>query len=161
MSEQRLLCIGVGNEFRGDDAVGIMAARALREKSLPEIDVVELRGDGTALIEAWANTDTVFLIDAVCAGGEIGTIYRIDASANPLPAALRCSSTHTFSVGEVIELARTLNKLPPRVVVYGIEGSAFDIGADLSPQVKTAIEDVVQQVIREAQECTASEPLNE
>ena len=44
------------------------------------------------------------------------------------PASFR-SSTHAFGVGDAVELARALGRLPRRVVVYGVEGADFAAGA--------------------------------
>jgi hydrogenase maturation protease len=55
-------------------------------------------------------------------------------------------STHAFGVAEAIELARVLQQLPSRLVVYGVEGAHFDIGCDLSAAVLQAVPEVVQQV---------------
>lgn len=53
-------------------------------------------------------------MDAVCSGARPGTTYRFDAS-RPLDARFRQRGTHTFSLAEVIELARTLRRLPARL----------------------------------------------
>jgi hydrogenase maturation protease len=47
------IVIGIGNIFRGDDAVGLVAARRLRELPLKEVQVLELDGDLTNIAESW------------------------------------------------------------------------------------------------------------
>ena len=42
------------------------------------------------------------------------------------------SSTHALGLADAVELARSLGRLPQRVVVYGIEGAAFEFGNGLS-----------------------------
>ena len=42
------------------------------------------------------------------------------------------SSTHAVGIGEAIELARTLDRLPGRLIVYAVEGHRFDAGLGLS-----------------------------
>jgi hydrogenase maturation protease len=137
------LLIGVGNEYRGDDGVGLIVARRLREKSLKEVAVMEASGEGVSLIEAWKAALTVILADAVCSGAEAGTIHRFEAHNQPLPAKFFRYSTHAFGVAEAIELARALNQLPPHLIVYGIEGRNFAAGVGLSPEVNEAAQRVV------------------
>jgi hydrogenase maturation protease len=44
-----------------------------------------------------------------------------------------------MGAAEAIELARTLGRLPRRLVVYGIEGASFHPGAPLTPAVADAV----------------------
>jgi hydrogenase maturation protease len=49
-------------------------------------------------------------------------------------------------VSEAIELARTLQQLPPSLVIYGIEGMQFDVGSEMSADVRRAVPHVIQRV---------------
>ena len=128
------LVIGLGNAYRGDDGVGLVVTRRLRELALPNVTVREESGEGAALIEAWKNSDTVILVDAVQSGAAPGTVHRLDASRAPVPLRFFHYSTHAFSVAEAVELARALNQLPPRVILYGIEGRDFSAGESFPPK---------------------------
>lgn len=143
------LLIGIGNEYRSDDAVGLIVARRVREKTLDQVCVREASGEGAALMEAWKAAPTVILIDAVCSGAEAGAIHRIEAHCQPLPAKFFHCSTHAFGVTEAIELARALNRLPPRLIVYGIEGRNFEAGVGLSPEVDEAAQRVVDRILQD------------
>lgn len=147
--KMKTLLIGIGNEYRRDDAVGLIVARRVQKKALTTITVREASGDGAALIEAWKETQTVILVDAVGSGAEVGTIHRIEAHQQSLPTKFFHYSTHAFSVAEAIELARALNQLPPRLIVYGIEGKNFAAGVGLSPEVNEAAQKVVDGVWRD------------
>src|SRR5512145_3075445 len=122
------LIIGIGNEYRSDDAAGLIVARRLKERLADSVKVIEQSGDGAALMEAWRGAETVIIFDAVMSGAAAGTIHRFDVSAQPLPkSGFRCS-THAFGVAEAIELARALGELPRSLIVYGIEGNNFAAG---------------------------------
>lgn len=144
-----MLVIGVGNEFRGDDAVGICVARRLAALQLPDIRVIEQTGEGADLIEAWQEADNIYLIDAVSSQGLIGSIYRFEAHEQPLPAQHFGVSSHAFGVAEAIEIARSLGQLPPKLIVYGIECSNFETGSSISPAVEQAAENVIRQLLQE------------
>jgi hydrogenase maturation protease len=144
------LIIGVGNDDRGDDVVGLVVVRRLRAAGEGgPTTLIEASGEGAALIEAWRSADTVILIDAVCSGATPGTIYRFEAHDRPIPAHICRSSTHAFGVGAAIELGRALGRLPPRLVVYGIEGRGFELGGQLSPEAEAAAREVLERLRRE------------
>jgi len=145
----QILIIGLGNDYRGDDAVGRVLARKLQAIAGDNVRVLEESGEGAALMESWKSGDFVILIDAVHAGGAAGTVHRFDAATQPVPGSFFHYSTHAFSVAEAVELARALNQLPPRLSVFGIEGKNFDSRVGLSPEVKVAAEEVFCRVKEE------------
>ena len=141
------LIIGLGNQYRRDDAVGLTVARHLKEAAPAHVRVLEESGEGTALIESWKGAETVILIDAVHSGAKPGTVRRFDAHGQPIPTRFFHYSTHAFGVAEAVELARVLGQLPPRLIVYGIEGKTFEAGLGLSPEVEKAAQEVVERVL--------------
>lgn len=142
-----ILVLGIGNSCRGDDAVGLLVAGRLMEHPAPDgVTIRRQEGEGTALLEALDGPRAAILIDAVESGAVPGTIHRWDVSSEGLKAkVLRCS-THNFSVHDAVETARALGKLPPRVMVFGIEGKCFQPGSSLSPQVEAVLEALAEQV---------------
>jgi hydrogenase maturation protease len=137
--------IGVGNAYRSDDAAGLVVARRLRERG---VEALEQEGEPAALLEAFTDRDTVVLVDAVRSGARPGTVHRVDVSDTPLPARLRgSSSTHAVGVGEAIELARALDRLPARVVVFGLEGARFEAGTTMSAEVQEAVGPLVDAIL--------------
>jgi len=135
--------IGCGNRQRGDDGAGILVAERLRHLG---IDAGTCSGEATELIETWAGSGDVILIDAVVTGAPGGTVHVWDGLQKIDPPG-KTASTHGLGVAQAIELARVLNRLPERLRIYGIEGRAFDPGFPISSQVHAAIEEVVQRII--------------
>lgn len=133
------LVIGIGNRFRSDDAAGPLVADRLAAGGIPAI---EHGGDGPGLIAAWGDHDTVILVDAMKSVAPAGTIRRIDAQAEAVPSGLFHYSTHQLGLAEAIEMARTLGRLPPRLVIYGVEGAAFNFGETLTSEVAAALDDL-------------------
>jgi hydrogenase maturation protease len=146
---RKVLLIGIGNEYRSDDRIGLEVARQIRKKQFPSVVVKEESGEGAALMEAWQGYESVILVDAISSGAKPGTIFKIDASKINVPAKFFHYSTHAFSVSEAIELARAMNVLPAKFVVYGIEGNNFTAGVDISPPVKEAANQVIEQIVGE------------
>jgi hydrogenase maturation protease len=147
----RRLVIGVGNDFRGDDAAGLTVVRRLSNNP-PAGTVTRVEtGDNTGLIDAWQGFDEVVIVDAASSGNPQGTVFHIDASTGPIPEGLlRGFSTHAMSIGGVIELARTLGRMPVRLIVCGIEGREFAIGAPMSPEVLKAVGELETRLRRES-----------
>lgn len=149
-----VLLIGIGNEFRSDDAAGILAARRIRAKNLPGLAVMEHEGAGMDLLDVWVNVNAVLVIDAVSSGTRPGTIHRIDARRQIVPEELFRYSTHSFGLAQAVELSRGLGTLPVNLVIYGIEGKAFHAGTDVSPEVEEAVGETTELVIGEI--CSSS-----
>lgn len=146
---QKILVVGVGNRDRGDDALGVTVAQALAGRLPPEVAVLARSGDMLALIDDWEGFDAVICVDAAASLGEPGRIHRIDLASEALPRDFSFPSSHFFGVAEAIDLARTLDRAPPKIIVYAVEGRCFDIGAPLSEEVKSASGDVADRVAAE------------
>ena len=147
------LVIGVGNEFRGDDGVGRHVARELQRRNPEGATIRESGGESFSLIEMWANAKKVILVDAIQSRTEPGTLQRFDVSQEAVPVEiLSHCSTHGSSVPEAVELARSLDRLPPQMVLYGIEALHFDHGNALSSFARRAVDEVVDQILAELAE---------
>jgi hydrogenase maturation protease len=144
------LIVGVGNAFRSDDGAGPAAAKRLAAMLPADIRVIVKDGDVVSLLEEWRDAELVVLVDASCSGAAPGTIRRCDLREESLWAEGVRSSTHAFGVAQTVELARTMGRLPDRLLVFGIEGRDFSPGEGLSPEVDAAIEEVVRRVVEEA-----------
>jgi hydrogenase maturation protease len=157
-----VVVIGVGNLLRGDDGAGLVAAERIEKRAPEGVRVVLCEQEPSRLIDAWQGAWAAAIIDVVSSGAEPGTLHRFDATAEPLPAHAFRSSTHAFGIGEAIELARALGRLPERVVVHGVEGAEFRSGEGLTPAVEGALGNVfeavladVEDLLREEERCTS------
>ena len=143
-----ILVMGIGNDLRGDDRVGLVLARSIRARQLSRVRVVECDGDIVTWLNLWAGCDNVIMLDAVLSGAQPGVIHQMDVSDDPLPITHRSpSSSHVLDVGQIIELARTLHRLPRRLLLFGIEGQSFAHGTDLSPAVAAALPAAVTMIV--------------
>jgi hydrogenase maturation protease len=143
----RALVIGVGNSWAGDDAAGIVVARALRGRLPAGVALIEHEGEPTALLDRWDAAGLAVVVDATSGGGPAGAVRTFDATDTPLPAGMAGTSTHAFSVAQAVELARTLGRLPRKLVVVGIEGRSFEAGAVPGPAVMAAVNAAADEVL--------------
>lgn len=140
------LIIGIGNEYRRDDGAGAEVARRIDELHLPQVRVRLHSGEGTSLLEHFHEADLVIIVDAAQSESPPGTVHIFDASNSLIPGDFFNYSTHAFSVAEAVELARALNKLPTRLLVYGIEGTDFSAGIGLTEAVQVSVDTVVERI---------------
>jgi hydrogenase maturation protease len=149
--------IGVGNPLRGDDGVGLAVAAALERRVPHGVAIVPCEQEPSRLLDVWDGAQGAIVVDAAASGGEPGTIRRFDASETPVPAGVFRSSTHAFGVGDAIELARALGRLPQHVLVYGVEGGRFAPGERLTAPVEAAVAEVTQAVLSDLERLTREE----
>jgi hydrogenase maturation protease len=142
-----ILIIGIGNRYRGDDALGCLMADKIRAQVPADIEVIEHDGEPASLIDLWKDRKSVILIDAVSSGASAGTIHHIDLQTQALPDSFRSYSTHAFGIAEAVELARALDKLPPEIIFYGVEGKSFSADIQLSTPLQKAAQELRQQVL--------------
>lgn len=153
----RRLVIGVGNPERGDDAAGRAVARLLPGTLPADVEIAEGDGEATSLLAQIEACGTAVLVDASASGAPAGTVRRFDVAAAPLPQDAGSLSSHGLGLATAIELARALGQLPPRCVVYAIEGASFTDGEPLSPAVAAAVDDVAGRLRAEFGPPTATE----
>jgi hydrogenase maturation protease len=140
-----LVVVGVGNDFCGDDAAGLLAARRLRTSA--GIRTVEHTKDGLSLMEHWQPIDRVVVVDALRSGHEPGTVFRFEATDGPVPGDAGWISSHSPGVAEGIEIARALGRLPFSLTVYGIEADHVGPGDGVTPAVSEAVEEVALSIL--------------
>ncbi len=160
-SPPRILVAGVGNSWRGDDAVGLEVAQALSTLlgELEHVRVLATEAEQSSLLDEWEGCDSVLIIDAVHSAAPAdgprvapGTIHRVDLNAEVVPHAVLQGSTHHFSLGDTIELARALKRLPKAALFFGIEGATYAPGEELSPAVAAAVPALVDEIVQKVGE---------
>ena len=161
-SRAPVLVIGIGNAFRGDDGVGLSVARALARCQMDEVDVRESGGDAGELFDLWQDRRAVFIVDAVhAADREAGAVVELDPLATSLADHELACSTHAMGLGQAVELARALGKLPEHLTIFGIVGQNYAPGEGLSPAVAAASGHLVRDLRDQLQQrlersCTSS-----
>jgi hydrogenase maturation protease len=165
----RVLVAGIGSEYRGDDGVGVAVVRRVEYlqsgtgSQAGAAATIAPLSDPLDLLGRWDGTDLAIVVDATRSGEPAGTV-RTRRLETPDPASIGSSSarlnsrasTHGLGLDDVLRLARSLGSAPARVVLVGVEGSDFGLGAELSPAVAAAVQeaaDAVLEMIKEAHRC--------
>ena len=158
-AEHSIVVAGLGNEFRGDDGIGLVVAEGVRRRNLPGVTVYSPLSDGSSLTHLWDGQELCIVIDCAVSGQSVGTIHCFDALSDELPDQLFCRySTHAYSISDALKLSRVLGTLPQRLIVYGIEGDRFSCGDAMSPDVIAAGHHLVQHIRAEIASQSHSTP---
>jgi hydrogenase maturation protease len=156
----KIVIAGLGNPYRGDDSVGWLVIDALDMKLPPSIQRVKLRGNITDLLDIFESFPSVYVVDA-CEGSSAlsdSPWERIDLHAQTIEERNPQTSTHGFGLCQAVSLARNLGTLPPRLILYAIEGRQYALGDAMSPSAAKAFGDVVAAILdeQEIKECMNS-----
>ncbi|WP_457029687.1 hydrogenase maturation protease [Kitasatospora sp. P5_F3] len=148
----RIAVIGVGNEYRHDDGVGwavvnLLADRA-EERPLPSgTALLVCDGDPARLITLWEGVDLAVVVDAAHSHpGRPGRVHRLELNGGRLSRPVAATSSHGLGLGEAVELARELDRLPGHLVVYAVEGADISLGTGLSAAVAAVVEPLADRI---------------
>ncbi|MFG2848159.1 hydrogenase maturation protease [Kitasatospora sp. NPDC048296] len=164
MADQRVVVIGVGNEYRHDDGAAVSVLAQLATDDLPVDRITLCDGEPTRLMELWEGADLAVVVDAVHSHpGEPGRIHRVTVDADhlladPLADEEAAAGTHGLGLGHAVALAAALAKLPRELLIVAVEGADFSIGEGLSPAVADAVPRAVAEVRRAVEEHRAEAP---
>jgi len=141
--------IGIGNDFRSDDAVGLLVARKLKEL-YPDFDIIESDGNGVDLLSIFQEYDKVIIIDAAIADNpeDVGQIKEIKVTPDFNFSDLKIYSSHSFSLLEALKMGKQLSILPDDLYLYLILSQNFSFGQEISPEVKVAIEKILDIICK-------------
>jgi len=147
----RVLVAGIGNIFFGDDGFGVAVARRLAERAMPPgVTVTDFGIRGLDLAYAMqGDYDAVILIDAVPRGGAPGTLYVIEPDPRPDEAVV--PDGHGMDPVRVLQLARSMGRVPPRTLVVGCEPAVLSTGESTNAslvQLSGAVEAAVDEAVR-------------
>ncbi len=154
----KILILGLGNELLGDDAVGILAARALKERLRDKADVVESALSGMALLDLFIGYERAIIIDAVqTRRAPPGTIHELSPADL---GAVAAPSPHYAGLPELIATAQALKlDFPKEIKIFAMEvADPHTIGSTLTPEVAQALGDLVQRVEEHAAHWLAPSP---
>jgi hydrogenase maturation protease len=141
-----MIVIGVGNPFRHDDGVGPAVVDLLRDKTLPGVALATSLGETDDLIDRWDGYGLVVLVDAVRAWpAHPGRVHRL-AVPHAGGERARAASSHGIDLGQAVELARELGRLPERLVLYAVEAADVGHGVGLSAAVAEAAERLADEI---------------
>lgn len=149
-----LTVIGVGNRLRGDDAIGPMVIDALRKKPDPRVILVDAGSDALGILEYLDDQDAVVIIDACRMHKEPGSVVVFAPSEATLILEDDPLSLHGLGLGESLRMAESLQMLPRKTKIIGIEPDSIQFTGKLSKPVSRALNIAIEKVQDELIEVT-------
>ncbi len=130
-----VLIYGIGNESRGDDALGPMLLRAIESEIDPEqielIETFQLQVENALDL---SGRRAVIFVDAAA---NLATPYefrRVAASVDRTPF------THALSPEALLSVHEKVAGSPPPAWILAIRGEHFELGSDLSEPARASLE---------------------
>jgi hydrogenase maturation protease len=141
------IIIGIGNDFRRDDGVGLAVAYQIAERNLPGVRVLSGIGEPAALLEAWDGAAHAVVVDAVTGANTApGRIRRWTA---PDLEATAVVSSHALGLTQTCALGQALSRMPDELVVFTVDVADTNHGIGLTPAVAAAVPDLVDLIVAE------------
>jgi hydrogenase maturation protease len=142
----RAIVIGVGNPYRRDDGFGPAVLSLLRDEHLSGVDLVECDGEPGRLIDLWDGAPLAVVVDAVRAEPtRPGRLHRLSAH-HPAVTRPAGASSHGAGLGEAVDLARALDRMPERLLLFAVEADDVGFGLGLTPAVADAAREVAAEI---------------
>ncbi len=152
-SRKSILVVGMGNEYRRDDGIGVVVARHLKSivGRSDDVDIVEAVDASNIIDMMEMGYKKIIIVDAL-PFNTVGEVYRFRKGSllNMNGHLIHPSSTHAMDIIEAVRLAETLgiaNDID--VVILGVGSKDFGIGKGLSKELEERMEMVVGEVIKE------------
>ena len=147
----RVTVLGLGNMLLSDEGVGIHIVQRL-DGIMDEFDV-DLIDGGTSpdALPLVGSVEKLIIVDAVKAGNEPGTMYRLscdDLASDPADHV----SLHEIGVLDSLKMVTLLDRQPKSTVIIGIEPKIIDYGLELSSEVEEKLPEVINLILKEVEE---------
>jgi hydrogenase maturation protease len=141
--------LGVGSFF-GADQIGLLVIKRIKAKILSHpiseiIDVEYYDRPGFHLIELVKDAKEIHLIDAMLSGKDEGFIHR-HTDISIFESLDQSFSSHGYGLAEALQLAKSLDSLPEKLVIHGIEISKENV---ITPRILNACDMLAENIVTE------------
>jgi len=134
MLKGKVLILGIGNRFRGDDGAGPLLVDCLSGKvGETLLDVGEEPLNYLGVIES-SVPDTILVFDTAEMGEKPGSIRRVNLENLSLSGTV---STHSIPLQQILRLIETRTK--SNILLFGVQPRTLQLGNGMSPEVRGAV----------------------
>ncbi len=134
---QRALVLGIGNDLRGDDALGPLVAEAFEATAPAGVSARAVRGLTPELVVDLARVAVVVFVDASADPDLTVPTWAAVAGAD---AVAPDATSHTLDPPRLLALAAALDGHAPAGYALSLPARRFDVGAPLTAVARTAYE---------------------
>jgi hydrogenase maturation protease len=146
-----ILILGLGNPLQGDDGIGCRVTQELEQQTLPDnVEVMDGGTPGVGLLNLFEGRQRVIIVDAAEMGKSPGELVRFRPEDVTLTGSAQRFSLHRSGVADALALASELKLALPDIIVFGVQPGSVDWHDGLSPEVQSAVPEVINAVLNEA-----------
>ena len=147
-----ILVLGLGNTIMSDDGFGGRAVDTLRARfTFPESVRIEDGGTlGLDLLPMFEGIDKLLIVDALEMDAAPGSVFRLEGEEVPRALASKVS-VHQMGLQDLLAVAELQGHLPKELVFWGVQPRTVEMGIELSGEVQSALERVLDGVLQDLQ----------
>ena len=142
--EVLVACFGgpQGDEQAGGQVVALLARRPNLHARLVTVS------ESTPLIDELDRCATLIVVEACRGGSRIGAISRLEWP-DPRIRQYHNHSAHGVKLCNTLQLAERLGRIPPKVVIFGIDIGYGVLRDEMSPEVVQAVTELEEMIFAE------------
>jgi len=143
MRKNPVLVLGLGNELKSDDAIGLQVVRRLAERAIPGVDIVESPEMGLSLLDHFVGYERIYLVDSIMTHRHPpGTLLEFDQTSLP---TIEGASPHYIGVGELLKMGKNMDlPMPKETKIFAIEVfDPYTVGTHIHERVAKTAEELV------------------
>jgi hydrogenase maturation protease len=151
---KKTLILGVGNYILSDDGLSVHVLERLQANNLipDNIQMVDGGTCGLDLLQYLEGVSNLIIIDAVkTRDGIPGSIIRLDGDQVPAYLSLKISP-HDIGLPDLLATAKLRDLYPEKIVVFGIQPASLELGVELSPEVASKVDELIELIQKEVNE---------
>ena len=150
----KTLILGVGNYILSDDGLSIHVLERLQADNLipDEIQMIDGGTCGLDLLQYLEGVSNLIIIDAIkTRDGIPGSIVRLEGNQVPAYLSLKISP-HDIGLPDLLATAKLRDLYPEKIVVFGIQPASLELGVELSPEVASKVDELIELIQKEVNE---------
>lgn len=144
---KKITILGIGNSLYSDEGLGVQVLPRLVKalEGTGNVEFIDGTTEGMQLLGPVEATDALIIIDAINAGKQPGEIIKLEKEQIPAFNGVKMS-VHQIGFQEVISAAQLRDRLPEKMVMFGIQPASLELGVSLTETAEKAIPDLIEQV---------------
>lgn len=149
MNRKGVICLG--NPLRGDDGISKVLIRELKEEGLPSgVEIFDVGTGGINALHVLERLDKVIIVDAVSFGGSPGD--HVFFEPGEVSSLLAPKNSHESDLLKVLELSKSLDEMPEKVLIMGVQPKDTSMGEGLSPKLEEKVPELLDELRKSVDE---------
>ncbi len=137
-----------------DDGLSVHVLERLQADNLIPDNIQMIDGGtcGLDLLQYLEGVSNLIIIDAIkTRDGIPGSIIRLDGDKIPAYLSLKISP-HDIGLPDLLATAKLRDLFPEKIVVFGIQPASLELGIELSPEVASKVDALIELIQKEVNE---------